>query len=75
MGAENNFEYFSKTNFDGFGYFSKSKNCKEVGEKSLQFRKTQIWNEIPSEIRSCDFFNAFKKAYKKFLIEATIEGT
>ena len=47
----------------------------KTGEKSLQFRKTQIWNEIPSEIKSCEFFNAFKKAYKKFLIENTVEQT
>ena len=47
----------------------------KTGEKSLQFRKTQTWNEIPSEIKSCEFFNAFKKANKKFLIETTIEGT
>ena len=35
--------------------------------------KTQIWNELPYEIKTCEFFNAFKKAYKKFLIETTIE--
>ena len=77
----NHFENSSQISHN-YGLRSRSRNDPprflsrtKTGEKSLQFRKTQIWNEIPSEIKSCEFFNAFKKAYKKFLIETTVEGT
>ena len=76
----NHFENSSQISHN-YGLRSRSRNDPprflsrtKTGEKSLQFRKTQIWNEIPTEIKSCEFFNAFKKAYKKILIENTIEG-
>ena len=59
----------SRSRNDPARFFSKTK----TGEKSLQFVKTQKWNDIPPEVKNCEFFNAFKKNYKKFLIETTAE--
>jgi len=39
------------------------------GEKSIQFRASSLWNEIPEEIRCSESFNIFKNQYKEFLIE------
>ena len=39
------------------------------GEKSIQFRGSKLWNEIPDEIRCSESFNVFKKYLKEFLIE------
>ena len=37
------------------------------------YKVTQIWNEIPSAIKSSESLTIFKKNYKKFLIETTVE--
>ena len=50
-------------------FFSHTKK----GEKSLQYIGKQIWDEIPSEIKSSESFNIFKKSYKKLLLETTVE--
>ena len=42
-----------------------------IGEKSLQFQKSQKWDDIPSEVKNSEFFNGFKKNYKNFLIETS----
>ena len=42
---------------------------KKTGEKSIQFRGSQIWSEIPAEIKACESFKKFKRIYKKHLIE------
>ena len=39
------------------------------GAKSIQLRASNLWNEIPEEIRCSESFNIFKKQYKEFLIE------
>ena len=59
----------SRSRNDSSRFFSKTK----TGEKSLQFVKSQKWNDIPPEVKNCEFFNAFKKNYKKFLIETIAE--
>ena len=38
------------------------------GEKSIQYRNSHLWADIPSEIKSYESLNSFKKHYKKFLI-------
>ena len=57
----------SRSRNDPPRFFSQTK----IGEKSLQFKKNQKWDDIPSEVTNCEFFNVFKKNYKKFLIETT----
>ena len=39
------------------------------GKKSIRFRGSKLWNEIPDEIRCSESFNVFKKYLKEFLIE------
>ena len=39
----------------------------KTGEKSLQFRKSQLWNTLSTEIKNCETFMIFKKTYKNFL--------
>ena len=46
----------------------------KTGEKPLQFIGAQIWNGLKPEIKGCESLNAFKKAYKKFLIDSEIES-
>ena len=59
----------SRTRGDSPRFFSHTKR----GEKSLQYIGRQIWDEIPSEIQSSESFNIFKKSYKKFLLETTVD--
>ena len=42
-------------------------NNLRIGEKSVQFFARDLWNTIPTEIKSADSFNIFKKDYKKYL--------
>jgi len=37
------------------------------GQKSVQYKANQLWSEIPLEIKSCLYFNSFKKMYKSHL--------
>ena len=57
----------SRSRNDPPRFFSQTK----IGEKSLQFKKNKKWDDIPLEVTNCEFFNVFKKNYKKFLIETT----
>ena len=41
----------------------------KIGEKSLQFAGMHLWNSIPSEIKTSESYNIFKKSYKKHLID------
>ena len=41
----------------------------EHAKKSIQMRATQIWNGIPTVIKSCPYFSSFKRLYKKFLFQ------
>ena len=52
-------------------FFSKSK----IGEKSIQYRGTQIWNAIPLEIKNCELFTKFKMSYKNHLLENEVDST
>ena len=51
-------------------FISKSR----IGEKSIQFKGSQIWNAMPSEIKDCGF-SKFKTCYKKYLLETEIDST
>ena len=59
----------SRTRGDSPRFFSRTK----TGKKSLQYIGMQIWENIPSDIKSSESFNIFKKSYKKFLVETTVE--
>ena len=50
-------------------FFSHTK----IGENSLQYIGTQTWDNMPSDIKSSESFNIFKKRYKTFLVETTVE--
>ena len=45
----------------------------KTGEKSLQFKKLQLWNTLSTEIKNCETFMIFKKTYKKFLLQSEEE--
>ena len=45
----------------------------KTGEKSLQFKKLQLWNTLSTEIKNCEIFMIFKKTYKKFLLQSEEE--
>ena len=47
---------------------------KFTGEKSIQYKGAQIWNSLPTEIQSCESLNIFKKSYKNFLIDNSVES-
>ena len=38
------------------------------GEKSLQYRGTKVWSDIPEDIRNSDSLKVFNKHYKAHLI-------
>ena len=61
----------SRSRLDPPRIFSQSK----TGEKSIQFKGSQIWNILPQDIKSCESFSKFKNAYKKFLIETEIDSS
>ena len=50
-------------------FISKSK----IGEKSIQFKCSQIWNAMPLEIKNCELFSKFKTSYKNHLLETEID--
>ena len=43
--------------------------CKsKTGEKSVQYKSSQLWDNLSNDIKSSASFNIFKKKYKEFLI-------
>ena len=50
-------------------FISKSK----IGEKSIQFKGSQIWNAMPLEIKNCELIAKFKTSYKNHLLETEID--
>ena len=45
--------------------------CKtKTGEKSIQFRSSQLWDNLPNDIKSSTSFSIFKKAYKEYLVNS-----
>ena len=50
---------------------AQTSNNMDVKESSVtataRFKKSQKWDDIPSEVKNSDFFNVFKKNYKKLL--------
>ena len=40
-----------------------------AGKKSIQYRGSHLWTEIPAEIKSCESFKTFKRSFKKHLVE------
>ena len=57
----------SRSRYEAPRFYSQTK----IGEKSLQFKNAQNWDDIPLEVKNCEFFNVFKKNYKKLLLETT----
>ena len=48
-------------------------NCKTIyGQRSLQYRDTEIWNSIPIELHACGTVAAFKKQLKEHLLESQV---
>ena len=41
----------------------------EHAQKSIQIQESDLWNDIPAEIRSNESLKGFKNQYKKFLLE------
>ena len=52
-------------------FFSNTK----IGEKSIQYKGTQIWNAMPLEIKNCELFSKFKTSYKNHLLQTKIDPT
>ena len=46
-----------------------TKSSSAHGNKSIQFRASKLWNEIPDTLRSSESYSIFKSQFKKFLIE------
>ena len=52
-------------------FVSKSK----IGEKSIQYKGSQIWKAMPLDIKNCEPFSKLKTSYKKYLLETEIDST
>lgn len=52
-------------------FISKSK----IGEKSIQYKGSQIWNAMPSKLKKCELFSQFKTSYKNYLLETEIDSS
>ena len=48
--------------------------CK-VGEKSIQFKGSQVWKAMPLDLKNCEPFSKFKASYKNYLLETEIDPT
>ena len=40
----------------------------KTGEKSIQFKSSQLWDNLPNDVKTSSSFNIFKKACKEHLI-------
>ena len=77
--------YFNKTSADNaiqHDYGLRSRNNdkaprfisrSKIGEKSIQFKGNQIWNNMPLDIKKSESLSIFKSVYKKFLLESEID--
>ena len=43
----------------------------KTGEKSVQFKSSQLWDNLPNEIKTSTSFYIFKKACKEYLVNST----
>ena len=46
-----------------------------IGERSIQYKGSQIWKAMPTDLKNCETFPKFKTAYKKYLLENEIDAT
>ena len=46
-----------------------------IGERSIQYKGSQIWKDMPTDLKNCETFPKFKTAYKKYLLENEIDAT
>ena len=46
-----------------------------IGERSIQYKGSQIWKAMPIDLKNCETFPKFKTAYKKYLLENEINAT
>ena len=43
------------------------------GERSIQYRGSILWNDIPENIRACGTLKIFKKQFKLHLLQHQID--
>ena len=46
-----------------------------IGERSIQYKGSQIWKSMPIDLKNCETLPKFKAAYKKYLLENEIDAT
>ena len=46
-----------------------------IGERSIQYKGSQIWKAMPIDLKNCETLPKFKAAYKKYLLENEIDAT
>ena len=46
-----------------------------IGERSIQYKGSQIWKAMPLDVKNCETLPKFKTAYKKYLLENEIDAT
>ena len=46
-----------------------------IGERSIQYKGSQIWKSMPIDLKNCETLPKFKTAYKKYLLENEIDAT
>ena len=45
-----------------------------IGERSIQYKGSQIWKAMSLNIKNCESFSKFKVSYKKYLLENEIDS-
>ena len=48
--------------------FFRARKQKAMGQRSLQYRETKFWNELPNSVKSANHFKAFVKLLTCHLI-------
>ena len=66
---QHNYGLRSRNNDKAPRFISRSK----IGEKSIQFKGNQIWNNMPLDIKKSESLSIFKSVYKKFLLKSEID--
>ena len=52
-------------------FISKSR----IGEKSIQYKGSQMWNAMPLKLKNCEILGQFKTSYKNYLLETEIDSS
>ena len=74
--------HFTKVQKNFFGLRSLSSNRpprfiskSKIGEKSIQYKGSQIWNVMSLKLKNCELFSQFKTSYKNHLLETEIDSS